>query len=480
MLSPRILALSLALSLPACAAASSTDTDDVTAQWRAQRMLQALVDTSGVAGLGAAVAHDGDIAWSGSAGLRDVARGLPVETGTRFRLASVSKIVAATAAAKLVESGQLDPDAPIQPLLPWFDATWPPVTTRQLAAHISGMPHYQAIDAGRGGVHHASVRAAAAPLARRQLLSEPGTAYQYSSWGYTLLSAVIEAAARKPFLRYLSEDITRGLDIGPDTSDGADPRVSRTYVFADGMAKRAPAHDYSYTWAGGGLSATPSALARFGASVMAGEIVSPDTLRWMWQPTRLADGSAVRDRDYEVGFGWRVAADADGAPIAHHAGVTLGARSALVLWPEERTAVSLLSNTEWVASIEQTAMLLAAPFRTAPQTLRERDCPVGTHDYEGVFSGENITGTARFAREAGVCVGSLSASGALGDWLNAMEQRDAAQLPVIGVHGDGLARAALVTPAGLYDLRAGEQLGAYTARFGTTRMLELRITAKSD
>lgn len=480
MLSARILALGVALALPACAAASDDTNAEATPQWRAQRMLQALVDTSGVAGLGAAVARDGEIVWSGSAGLRDVTRSLPVEADTRFRMASVSKIVAATAAAKLVESGKLDPDAPIQPLLPWFQAAWPPVTARQLAAHISGMPHYQAADAGRGGVHYASVRAAAEPLAKRQLLSEPGTAYQYSSWGYTLLSAVIEAAAGKPFLPYLSADILHGLDIDPDGSDGGDPHASRTYVFADGTATRAPAHDYSYTWAGGGLSATPSALARFGAKVMTGEIVSPDTLRWMWQPTRMVGGSTVRERDYAVGFGWRLSPDADGAPTVHHAGASLGARSALVLWPEEKVSASVLSNTEWVASIEQTAMLLAAPFRTAPRTLRERGCPVGLHDYAGTFSGEPITGTARFARESGVCVGSLSASGALGDWLNAMEQRDAVQLPVIGVHGAGLARAALVTPAGLYDLRAGEKPGQFTARLGTTRTLELTIRAKRD
>ena len=43
------------------------------------------------------------------------------------------------------------------------------------------------------------------------------------------------------------------------------------------------------------------------------------------------------------------------------AGVTDGARSALVLWPGEGVAVSLLSNASWVSSIERSAMLLAAP-----------------------------------------------------------------------------------------------------------------------
>lgn len=79
----------------------------------AQRILQALIDTNAVPGMGAAVWRNGRVVWTGCAGLRDVEARKPVRRDTVFRLASVSKIIAATAVAKLAEEGRLDIDAPV-------------------------------------------------------------------------------------------------------------------------------------------------------------------------------------------------------------------------------------------------------------------------------------------------------------------------------------------------------------------------------
>lgn len=443
------------------------------------RMLSALVEANGVPGMGAAVVRDGTTVWAGSAGYRNVEQGLRVEKDTTFRLASVSKVVAATAAAKLKELGALDVDAPIQSLLPWLKSDWAPLTSRQLAAHSSGMPHYQDVDSDRGQVHYTSVRDAVGIFRKRALLFSPGTGYSYSSWGYTLLSAVIEARGGESFLDYLSHEVTAGLAIGIDATDSGDVLASRAYRFEDGRAVPAAHHDFSYTWAGGGLGATPEAIAQFGARVMAGEVVSPSTVDWMFTPTRLADGSVARERDSEVGFGWRVAKDADGALIAHHAGVTEGARSALVLWPERKLDVSVLSNALWVSSIEQTAMMLAAPFQVEVDrpSLPSRSCPLRASTYEVEFDGKRWSGSARFAMEEGVCVGTVSlTSGPLRDWLNGFPQRDADTLKLVGLDArGGFSRAALVTPIGLHDLRVQADGDGYSARFGSTRTVSFRF-----
>lgn len=471
------------LLLAACgllvpAAPGHASLEDATATRLSDRMLAALVETSGVPGMGAAVVRDGRIVWSGSAGWRDLEHKLPVDAQTAFRLASVSKLLTATAAAKLSEQGRLDVDAPVQAALPWLDAGWPALSARQLASHSSGLPHYQPADDDRGATRYATVRDAVAVFSGRALLAPPGTAYEYSSWGYTLLSAVVEARAGRPFLDYLRDEVTPGLAIRADATDTNDATMSKAYAFVDGAVRPAPPHDFSYTWGGGGLAATPGALAQFGARLMAGEVVSPRTLDWMRQPTRLANGETIRERDYQVGFGWRVGTDADGAPIAHHAGVAIGARSALVLWPERRLGVSVLSNAEWVASIEQTAMMLAAPFQAEtsqapPAALPRRDCPRTAARYAGSFDGKPVTGTARFALVGGVCSGRLQVDNALGAWLNGFEQKDARSLELIGLDRDGgLSRAALVTPIGLYDLRAQAD-GRWQAAMGGRRALAI-------
>jgi len=45
-------------------------------------------------------------------------------------------------------------------------------------------------------------------FADRPLLSAPGEAYSYSSWGYTLIGAVVEASTSLPFVDSLPRQIT--------------------------------------------------------------------------------------------------------------------------------------------------------------------------------------------------------------------------------------------------------------------------------
>lgn len=453
---------------------------DAFATRASSRILAALVETNGVPGMGAAVWRDGRIVWTGSAGYRDVELKRPVDENTIFRLASVSKLFAATAAARLRERGSLDVEAPVRSIVPYLSGGWPAITTAQLAAHTSGIPHYQAMDANRGGRRFETVREAVAVFANRDLLFAPQTKYSYSSYGYTLLTAVIEESAGLPYLDYLSQEIVSGLKIGPDATATGDPNASKAYEFADGAVRDAAPHDYSYGWGGAGLGANAPDLARFGGRVMEGEIVSQGTFDWMLAPARLADGSDVVDGDQTpggtattVGFGWRSARDAGGERIAHHAGVTNGARSALVLYPDRRLAVSLLSNALWVSAIEQTAIMLAAPFMPA-EPASPVTCPTQAVAYEGQYDGVSVAGAARVAVEDGVCTAVIRVQNAFGEWLNSFPQKDAETLKIISVDPKGgFSRAALVTPIGVYDLQAQDGGSRYVAALGGSRSISI-------
>lgn len=448
----------LAPALILCAAPLSAS--DAAAQRTAQAMLDALREVSGVPGLSASVWKDEAIVWTGATGLRDVGQGLPVERDTRFRLASVSKLFTVTAAAKLAEEGRLDLDAPVTAALPWLTAEWPPITARQLAAHISGLPHYQDRDADRGGIHYPSQRDAVAIFADRPLLSAPGTTYEYSSWGYTLLGAMVEEAADERLIDYVPGTIAPGLSIGADATDGDDPRASIAYDFADKRPMRAPRHDFSYTWGGGGLMGSAEGLARFGGAMLADRVVSRASFDRMTVSAKLASGEPAGEDGYEVGFGWRTGVDGDGRPITFHNGAALGARSALVLWRAQGVAVAVLSNASWTSSIERTAEMLAASFGPAPSGLVAAPCPVTAARFEGRFGDEPVSGAARFALVDGQCRGELAIAGSLAEYFGRGPQTGSDRLQIIALAADGaLARAGLVTPFGIYDLRASGEAG---------------------
>lgn len=461
----------IALAAAGCNSPVSADTPGTAPaaqQQIADAILAAQVEANGVPGMAAAVTRDGEVIWSGGAGYRDLDRKLPVDTDTSFRLASVSKLLSATAAMVLQDRHLLDIDAPVQRYLPGRRLSWPSqINLRQLAAHTSGIPHYQDVDVARGGVHFDTVDEAVAIFADRSLLFAPGTDYQYSSYGYTLLSAAIEGAARTPFLSFVSRTITYDLPLRPDLEpDPAHDTVA--YEFEDGAIRAADPHDYSYSWGGAGFRGTAPGVALFGARVMRDSFLSPEARAVMWTPASMNDGSPVTEGEDRIAFGWRISTDSDGHNIAHHAGVAIGARSALLVYPESGESVSVLSNAVWVSDIKETATMLAAPFQVdqgGPQT----PCPAWASRYSGSFGDKPVTGTASFAVSDGICRGTLGLGNAAGDWFDAMPQANANHLTIISVlPGDRLDRGALVTPSGTYDLRRQAD-GRFVAVLSPTR-----------
>lgn len=460
----------------ASAAHSSANDADARASRVADRILAAMVEANGVPGMAASVSRDGDPVWTGGAGYRDLEKRLPVEDRTIFRLASVSKILAVTAAARLHEQGRLDVDRPIQTRLGYLDPKWPNVTPRQLASHTAGIPHYQKVDEDRGGHRFNSVRESIGVFNGRDLLFAPGAGYSYSSYGYTLLSAVVEQSAGKPYLDYLAAEIVPGLTIVPDATDPANPVASKAYIYDKGALAPAPVHDFSYSWGGAGMSATAGDLARFGGRMLSGKLISNTTLEWMREPSQLADGTVIMDDGFPVGFGLRGGTDRDGERIAHHGGAAIGARSVLLLYPDRELALSIVSNAPWVTSIEQTAITLSVPFRPSRAAAITRPCPIKATRYDGSFDGKPVTGTARFAVEDGICSATISVTKSMADWFNGPAQKDAESLKIISFNTRGVfGRAALVTPFGAYDLRPSSNDEEYTVHFSDTRSLSVKF-----
>ncbi len=447
----------------------------------ADRLLTELVEANDVPGMGASVWQNGETVWIGSTGLADREAGRAVDADTVFRLASVSKLLAVTAAAKLSEDGRLDLDAPVRSVATWLPDRWPDVTARQVAAHISGIPHYNEGDRNVAARHYDRLEDIVPLFQERELLTPPGTAYRYSSWAYILLAAQIEAVTGQSFLDYLKAEITTDLNIGPDQTEDGLANAAVPYEFeTDGTIVRGARWDMSFNWAAAGMAATPVDLARWGGRVIEGQVISPATLASIIEPTIFNNGEVVRDGSYAVGFGWRTYQDADGRLAAHHNGTTVGARSALMIYPEQKVSVSVLSNASTVSAIDVTAQMLSAPFLADQNQGTTVPCPVTATAYEGLYDSKPIQGTARFAIETDVCVGELSiAPGhAFGDWVNGFPQGDIDTLKVIGVDADsGLTRAALVTPLGLYDLRVQKD-GQYQVSFGGNRNVTLTIALR--
>jgi CubicO group peptidase (beta-lactamase class C family) len=110
------------------------------------------------------------------------------DTATQFRLASVTKPLAARAAQVAIEEGVLELDTPAGP---------PGSTVRHLLAHASGL----------------AMNSAA-------LMAEPGKRRVYSNYGFQVLAETIEAHAGIEFGRYLAEAVFEPLGMAASRLDG--------------------------------------------------------------------------------------------------------------------------------------------------------------------------------------------------------------------------------------------------------------------
>ncbi len=240
-------------------------------------LVTAFMARHGVPGLSAAVALGPERVWARGYGLADVENNVAASERTMFRLASISKVVTATAVLQLVEREKLDLNAPIQRYVPAFPEKPWPVTPRQLLAHQSGLRHWRE-DEWRLTRRFASVAEGLQVFQDEPLLFEPGTRALYSSPGYNLLGAAVEGASGEPFVEYLRENVFAPAGLASAREDdvlGIIPNRAQGYAKGpDGELRNSVPSDTSSKVPGGGLTATAPDVARFGAALMAGQLVS--------------------------------------------------------------------------------------------------------------------------------------------------------------------------------------------------------------
>lgn len=330
---------------------------------RADAIAQRLLAANPAPALSFAVAGPSGLLWAKAYGKADLELDVAATPAHRFGLGSVSKVITAAAAARLVSRGVIDLDAPIVRWLPDLPAQHRQTTLRQLFTHRAGVRHYDmARDLG--------ARAPGGPIGQRAypsnreildifindpLVGPPGAQIAYSSYGYSLASIVMETAAGKPFLDLISSEVATpfGLQslqgdnvfsIRPGRVRGYTPAAlyrSLGYpVPAEGLANSRNDNP-AYKWAAGGLIMTASDMAKFGAA----HLDAPASAITPAQRTLLFTPMTERTQNMPpLGLAWRIDTDDKGRPRWHHAGSDEGSRASLVVYPTLGLSIAFASN----------------------------------------------------------------------------------------------------------------------------------------
>ena len=327
----------------------------------ARRAVRAIVDRDKLPGMAVTVSVGRvgqPVVWHEGFGYADVSTGTPATPSTAFRIGSVSKLLTAMTLARMAQSGLVDLDRPIGASMNSLPPRLEALTLRQLAGHVAGVRHYRANEF-LTTAHYDHLRDAIAVFAQDSLVAPPGTRYAYSSYGYNLIGAVLEAVAAKPFTelvqRYVLDPL--GMDATvPDVRGKTIARRAQPYTVATAGAVPAPDDDLSGRWPSGGYLASTDDLARLGRAVLADGLLNQHWLETMLTPQRLASGAAT-----SVGLGWRVSQDSAGRRYFHHGGSSNGGAAFLLVYPDQQLVIALASNafTQWG---ERDALRIASIF----------------------------------------------------------------------------------------------------------------------
>ena len=187
-------------------------------QARMKRAIATFMAVNKVPGMSVAAVQDGTFVWSAGFGMADLEQSVPATSQTLYRLGSISKPITAAAAMTLWEHGQLDLDAPVQRYCPAFPQKPWPLTTRQLLGHLAGIRYYNVpevpysisqADPEVGNTRHFEngIEGGLKFFASEPLVARPGTRFNDSTQGYTLVGCAIEGASRKSYEDYVSESV---------------------------------------------------------------------------------------------------------------------------------------------------------------------------------------------------------------------------------------------------------------------------------
>jgi CubicO group peptidase (beta-lactamase class C family) len=330
------------LPLRAQAAPPPTGADRVAIQ--AETLLTEAIRAEDFVGVSAGIYHQDAVVWQGGAGYRNRASQAPATAQMLHRIASISKPMTAAAILQLEAAGHLDLDVPIQRYLPDYpEPKTGTITIRRLLNHTAGVPAYRNRREFTSQVYYPTLWQATAVFRDRKLQFVPGTDFGYTTYGYTVLGAIIEQVTGTAYAEYMREHVwgPAGMLHTDIELTGQDyPNKAKLYrKDRHGDFTKDSRDVLSIKYPGGGLQSTVPDLLAFGRAILDNELISAaDLERMRVTPDSERGGTAY-------GLGWYVVDDPEYGRIVRHGGAQSGTSTYLEIYLDQRLVVAVLANT---------------------------------------------------------------------------------------------------------------------------------------
>lgn len=307
-------------------------------------------------GVAALVVYKGELVFRRGYGVADLRTLHPIDPATNFRLASFTKQFTAACIMLLVHDGKLHYGDHLTDIFPDFPAYGRAITVRNLLNHTSGLPDYEDLLTAQypntaedkiPQIHDVEVL----KLLEQQTAGKfaAGARWEYSNSGYAVLAMIVEKVSHKPFGQFLQERIFAPL------------KMTNTLAYEKGkneVPNRAFGHtneknrwretDQSPTSAvlgDGGIYSSLDDLAKWDRALRERTLLSAEEMKPALaavQPTG-TPATGPEGASVSYGFGWFVE-PYKGHKRMSHDGETVGFRTTIQRFPDDRLTVIVLAN----------------------------------------------------------------------------------------------------------------------------------------
>jgi CubicO group peptidase (beta-lactamase class C family) len=326
--------------------------------------VQQVMDAFSVPGVAIAIVKDGKVVLAKGYGVRERGKPDAVDADTVFAIASNTKAFIGTVLALLDHEKALDLDDRVKDRLPWFQ-TWDALTTKEMRVRDL-VTHRSGLDTWAGDLVWIGSKIETRTLLSRlpSLPAKSGLrgSYGYSNIMFVVAGEVIAAVTGKSWDAVVSERLLQPIGMKRTTTSVAALAEQDNVATPHSKVGESDVIDQYLSvdnaGAAGALNSSASDMARWvlvqlGEGTIDGKTIVPVEVvratRVAHTPVPLAHDDALGRHLQAYGLGWFLY-DYRGRGVVTHGGGLPGMTSQVLMVPDERLGVVVLTNSESAAS----------------------------------------------------------------------------------------------------------------------------------
>ncbi|WP_298535025.1 serine hydrolase [uncultured Algibacter sp.] len=304
----------------------------------AKKQAKRFLRKHGIPGMSISVSRKGNLIWSEGFGYANRKTKVKVEPNkTLFRIASISKSITAVTLGKLVDDNLINLDESIYNYLPDYPVKNHDFTVRELAGHLAGIRSYRGNEFTLN--KKLSISEGVELFKNDSLLFEPSSQFFYNSFGYVLLSEIMQKASQTDFVSLVEKSVFNPLHMTHTMLDDSSIDIpNKTNFYKKKRVLSTPVAN-EYKVAGGGFLSTSEDLITFGKEIISPTLISKDVLTEITTSQKLKSGNHTG-----YGIGFSVEQTKNKTPKYYHTGGGVGTSTVLLIYPKEEVVISVLTN----------------------------------------------------------------------------------------------------------------------------------------